>query len=61
VLVAFGTTLSAFWILALNSWMQTPAGFEMIDGVAHATDWWRIDLQPVACRTGSRTCCSPPG
>jgi cytochrome d ubiquinol oxidase subunit I len=32
LLVAFGTTLSAFWILALNSWMQTPAGFEMIDG-----------------------------
>ena len=35
-LVAAGTTLSAFWILALNSWMQTPAGFEMIDGQAHA-------------------------
>ena len=34
-LVAFGTTLSAFWILALNSWMQTPAGYEMRDGVAH--------------------------
>jgi cytochrome d ubiquinol oxidase subunit I len=33
-LVAFGTTMSAFWILALNSWMQTPAGFEMRDGVA---------------------------
>lgn len=31
-LVAAGTTLSAFWILALNSWMQTPAGFEMMDG-----------------------------
>ena len=27
-LVAFGTTLSAFWILGLNSWMQTPAGYE---------------------------------
>src|SRR5690554_7590803 len=27
VLVALGTTFSAFWILALNSWMQTPAGF----------------------------------
>jgi len=39
ILVAGGTTLSAFWILALNSWMQTPAGFEMIDGQAHATDW----------------------
>ena len=28
-LVALGTTLSAFWILALNSWMQTPAGYEV--------------------------------
>jgi cytochrome d ubiquinol oxidase subunit I len=46
VLVAAGTTLSAFWILALNSWMQTPAGFEMIDGVAHPTDWWEVILNP---------------
>ena len=45
-LVAFGTTLSAFWILALNSWMQTPAGFEMRDGVAYATDWWAIVFNP---------------
>jgi len=46
VLVAGGTTLSAFWILALNSWMQTPAGFEMRDGVAHATDWLAIIFNP---------------
>ncbi|HEX4853291.1 cytochrome ubiquinol oxidase subunit I [Arenimonas sp.] len=46
VLVAGGTTLSAFWILALNSWMQTPAGFEMIDGVAHPTDWFAIIFNP---------------
>lgn len=45
-LVAFGTTLSAFWILALNSWMHTPVGFEMRDGVAHATDWWAIVFNP---------------
>ena len=45
-LVAFGTTLSAFWIIALNSWMQTPAGFEMIDGHAHATDWLQIIFNP---------------
>src|SRR5436190_10324384 len=32
VLVAAGTTLSAFWILALNSWMQTPTGHEVVDG-----------------------------
>lgn len=46
VLVAFGTTLSAFWILALNSWMQTPAGYEIRDGVVHATDWMAIIFNP---------------
>jgi cytochrome d ubiquinol oxidase subunit I len=44
--VAVGTTLSAFWIIALNSWMQTPTGFEMRDGVAHALDWWAIIFNP---------------
>jgi len=46
LLVAIGTTVSAFWILALNSWMHTPAGFEMIDGQAHATDWFAIIFNP---------------
>jgi cytochrome d ubiquinol oxidase subunit I len=46
VLVAFGTSMSAFWILVLNSWMHTPAGFEIRDGVAHATDWWAIVFNP---------------
>ncbi|EEB71754.1 cytochrome ubiquinol oxidase subunit I [Phaeobacter italicus] len=45
-LVAFGTTVSAFWIIVLNSWMHTPQGFEMIDGVAHATSWWEIIFNP---------------
>ncbi|KFN44578.1 cytochrome ubiquinol oxidase subunit I [Arenimonas oryziterrae] len=45
-LVAAGTTLSAFWILALNSWMQTPAGFEMIGGQAHVTSWWQVIFNP---------------
>ncbi|MBP0465028.1 cytochrome ubiquinol oxidase subunit I [Roseomonas sp. PWR1] len=45
-LVAFGTTMSAFWILVLNSWMHTPQGFELRDGVAHATDWWAIVFNP---------------
>lgn len=45
-LVAIGTSLSAFWILALNSWMQTPVGFEMRDGRAHATDWLAILFNP---------------
>jgi len=46
VLVAGGTTLSAFWIIVLNSWMHTPQGFEMRDGVAHATDWAAIVFNP---------------
>jgi len=46
ILVAFGTTMSAFWILVLNSWMHTPAGFEMRDGVAFATDWAAIIFNP---------------
>lgn len=44
--VAIGTTLSAFWILSLNSWMQTPVGFEMRDGIAYPTDWWAIIFNP---------------
>jgi cytochrome bd ubiquinol oxidase subunit I len=46
LLVAGGTTLSAFWIIVLNSWMQTPVGFEMINGKAHATDWFQIIFNP---------------
>ena len=45
-LVAFGTTMSAFWILALNSWMQTPAGFEIRDGEFFATSWLEIIFNP---------------
>jgi cytochrome d ubiquinol oxidase subunit I len=45
-MVAFGTTLSAFWILALNSWMQTPAGFEVIDGVYHVKRWVDVVFNP---------------
>ncbi|WP_420860716.1 cytochrome ubiquinol oxidase subunit I [Algirhabdus cladophorae] len=45
-LVAFGTTMSTFWIIVLNSWMHTPVGFEMRDGVAHATDWFAIIFNP---------------
>lgn len=46
VMVAAGTTLSAFWILSANSWMQTPAGHEIIDGVAHPVDWLTIIFNP---------------
>ena len=45
-LVALGTTASAFWILALNSWMHTPAGYEMINGQAHVTSWFEVIFNP---------------
>ena len=45
-LVAIGTTASAFWILALNSWMQTPRGFTIIDGEVHAANWLAIIFNP---------------
>ncbi len=45
-LVAGGTTLSLFWILVLNSWMHTPAGFEIVDGRVIATDWLAIIFNP---------------
>ncbi|HXZ92057.1 MAG TPA: cytochrome ubiquinol oxidase subunit I [Burkholderiales bacterium] len=46
-LVALGTTLSAFWILALDSWMQTPAGVAVRpDGALIAGDWWQVIFNP---------------
>ena len=45
-LVAFGTTLSAFWILSLNSWMQTPQGHEIVDGTFYAVDWLAVIFNP---------------
>jgi cytochrome bd ubiquinol oxidase subunit I len=46
LIVAVGTSFSAFWILSLNSWMQTPQGFEMIDGKAHALSWMAVIFNP---------------
>ena len=46
VMVAFGTLLSSFWILAANSWMQTPAGYEIIDGRFYPTDWFQVIFNP---------------
>ena len=47
VLVAFGTTLSAFWILALDSWMQTPAGWAWnTAGKLIAGDWLEVIFNP---------------
>ena len=45
-IVAGGTLMSAFWILSANSWMQTPAGFEMRDGVFFATSWLEVIFNP---------------
>ena len=45
-LVAVGTTMSAFWILSLNSWMQTPQGHKVVDGKFYAVDWWQIIFNP---------------
>jgi cytochrome d ubiquinol oxidase subunit I len=42
LMVAFGTLFSSFWILATNSWMQTPAGHEIIDGRFFPKDWLAI-------------------
>jgi cytochrome d ubiquinol oxidase subunit I len=46
LMVAAGTTLSAFWILSLNSWMQTPAGYTIIDGKMHAASWLEVIFNP---------------
>jgi cytochrome d ubiquinol oxidase subunit I len=46
VIVAIGTAMSAFWILSANSWMQTPAGFEVRDGIAQPLDWIAIIFNP---------------
>ncbi|MEO7052198.1 MAG: cytochrome ubiquinol oxidase subunit I [Rhodanobacter sp.] len=45
-MVALGTLISSFWILAANSWMQTPQGYALVDGVIQATDWWAAIFNP---------------
>src|SRR6202158_4730317 len=46
LMVAAGTLFSAFWILSTNSWMQTPAGYEIIDGRFFPQDWLKIIFNP---------------
>src|SRR6185503_2652533 len=46
ILVAIGTTLSAFWILALNSWMQTPTGYVLDHGQYVPDDWLKVIFNP---------------
>src|SRR3954454_14742374 len=45
-MVALGTLISAFWILSANSWMQTPDGFRIENGIALPVDWWKIIFNP---------------
>ncbi|MGH6890547.1 MAG: cytochrome ubiquinol oxidase subunit I [Rhizomicrobium sp.] len=46
LMVAAGTLFSSFWILAVNSWMQTPAGYEIIDGRFFPKNWVEIIFNP---------------
>ncbi len=46
IMVALGTLVSATWILASNSWMQTPQGFEIIDGRVVPVDWFKVIFNP---------------
>jgi cytochrome d ubiquinol oxidase subunit I len=47
LMVGTGTLLSAFWILAANSWMQTPQGFAVTpDGRFEPVDWWQVIFNP---------------
>jgi cytochrome d ubiquinol oxidase subunit I len=45
-LVAFGTTMSAFWILSLNSWLHTPAGYRIVNGEFHVDSWLAVVFNP---------------
>lgn len=46
IFVVLGTHNSAFWVIAANSWMHTPQGFEIINGVMHPTSWLEIIFNP---------------
>lgn len=45
-MVALGTLMSTFWILASNSWMQTPQGFEIVNNQVVAVDWLAVIFNP---------------
>ncbi len=46
IMVASGTLFSSFWILSANSWMQTPAGYKVVDGRFYPTDWLAVIFNP---------------
>jgi cytochrome d ubiquinol oxidase subunit I len=56
-MVALGTTLSAFWIMLNNSWMQYPVGYTIQDGVYAPVDWAKIIFGPVGCRRAGMPMC----
>lgn len=45
--VAIGTTVSAFWILSANSWMQMPSGYEVVNGKYVVNNWWDVVFNPL--------------
>lgn len=45
-MVALGTLISTFWIISANSWMQTPAGYEIVNGIYEPSSWWEIVFNP---------------
>lgn len=45
-MVALGTLISTFWIISANSWMQTPQGYALVDGVFEPANWWAIVFNP---------------
>ena len=47
ILVVVGVTLSAFWILSANSWMQHPAGADMVSGRFVVNSWWHVIFNPL--------------
>lgn len=45
-MVALGTLISTFWIISANSWMQTPAGYKIVEGIFEPDSWWAIVFNP---------------
>ncbi len=45
-MVALGTLISTFWIISANSWMHTPSGYQIVNGVFEPANWWRIVFNP---------------
>jgi cytochrome d ubiquinol oxidase subunit I len=46
LMVALGTLFSSFWILSANSWMQTPAGYEIVNGQFYSKNWLEVIFNP---------------